>query len=925
MDPRQPSAPGPEHWAKLSELFEKLLDSTDPERELSAIADPALREAAAELWRHHRAAVGESFLDRPLELEAVPVFESGQLLLGRFEIRRLAGVGGMGEVYLAFDRVLREETAIKTIPRLLASSPEIRERFLAEVQNARRVTHRNVCRIFELFEEGGNAFFSMEWIDGIALTEGEWTVADRRRILYETAQGLDAAHRNGIIHGDFKPSNVMIEKTGRAVVMDFGLARAFGVANPPGGVRAGTAEYMAPELLAGGEPAIASDLYAFGKVAEWLLPDERFWRALVRERPSERPMSLDPALQALGGGANRRTWIVGSVVAAGVGGYAISRIPSGAPKLAGLRRVLLNGFDCEETRRSAALVARSLMVTVLRQSARVAAVADEDLLPALRRAKLELPLRGEALERIAAQHRASHWIEARLDGAGTRVSLAMAVHRKGDPRALAEVSFSDMPSVAALAARAAAWLRKEAGESESSLASSPASFLSETPEALEYYFRAMRHYAVGEMAMAIPPLEEAVRLDPDFAQAHHILGMCLTQQGRLAEGFAALSRAMELAAALPPRERTWIEANYAMVVDDPTRAIEAGRRNVAYFPEEPRFERLLAHFHCRMGDPAAAIAHNRRSVNLAPGNDLLWGELVYNLADAGRFQEALDAYREAEAKGCRHPSLDRAAATAYLGLDDYANALRLLEAAPGTPGRLIHGAKALAGDLESALAGLKRDLFAAQSERSPIAPHQLREGLCGVAYLFGKPELAGPEVDTMADLPAYPSFGRFLRVSAFWTARFARWDAFERVGVRLGEIGRGWPTRQSAGAESYWRGLAARRAGDMEAAAEALLASDTGDAAVYALFDLAELYRRNGKLDLAEEYWRKFESRRGTLNKLWFPGLAVQGWLLRAEAARQRGDRTTARVCAKRILDRWPKNSRFGVVLSAREIYALTG
>ena len=159
-------------WEQVARLFDLLISSQNPEQVLSEEADDEVRLHAERLWRSHNRAEDEEFLEEPIDFQTAPVFESGERLLdGRFRIVRMLGAGGMGEVYLAFDERLGEQIAIKTIPRMLAASPQLRRRIVAEVQNARRVPHENVCRIYELFDQGDTVFFTMEFIDGRLLSE----------------------------------------------------------------------------------------------------------------------------------------------------------------------------------------------------------------------------------------------------------------------------------------------------------------------------------------------------------------------------------------------------------------------------------------------------------------------------------------------------------------------------------------------------------------------------------------------------------------------------------------------------------------------------------------------------------------------------------------------------------------------------------
>ena len=201
-------------WNKIVELFDRLVESADADTISTEEHDVHVRESALRLWRHHRASANEKFLESPLDVGLLPVFRNTQVLLNRFEVERALGQGGMGEVYLAYDRTLGEYVALKTIGRYLATSEALKQRFITEVQSARRVTHPNVCRIHELFQESKIPFFAMEYLNGRLLGEllktGPLPAATAKTLVTQMAEGLYAAHENGVIHGDFKPANVMV-------------------------------------------------------------------------------------------------------------------------------------------------------------------------------------------------------------------------------------------------------------------------------------------------------------------------------------------------------------------------------------------------------------------------------------------------------------------------------------------------------------------------------------------------------------------------------------------------------------------------------------------------------------------------------------------------------------------------------------------
>ena len=201
----------------------------------------------------------------------------GELLSGRYELLQLLGEGGMGAVYKARDLELEREVALKVIRPEMAEHPEILQRFKQELILARQVTDRNVIRIFDIGEAGKTKFITMEYLEGENLNQilserGKLEVAEAVGIMEQVACGLAAAHREGIIHRDLKPGNIMRDKNGRVVVMDFGLARTFsGDGMTRAGAMLGTIEYMSPEQAQGMELKASSDIFTFGLILYELL------------------------------------------------------------------------------------------------------------------------------------------------------------------------------------------------------------------------------------------------------------------------------------------------------------------------------------------------------------------------------------------------------------------------------------------------------------------------------------------------------------------------------------------------------------------------------------------------------------------------------------------------------------------------------
>ena len=243
-------------------------------------------------------------------------FSAGDVVATRYKIERLIGSGGTGEVYEALDTALGGSVALKALKPSVAGSAIQLERFRREIQNARKVTHPNVCRIFDMGIQNGSGrdrfFLTMELLAGITLADriergALYTTEEALPIAVQIADGLDAAHAAGVIHRDLKPGNIMLlpPPTGRfaqrAVITDFGLA----LSEEQSDMRltetdelVGTPEYMAPEQAEPGPATPATDVYAFGLILyEMLSQRQPFETAgtalatvLVRRRSPPRPL-----------------------------------------------------------------------------------------------------------------------------------------------------------------------------------------------------------------------------------------------------------------------------------------------------------------------------------------------------------------------------------------------------------------------------------------------------------------------------------------------------------------------------------------------------------------------------------------------------------------------------------------------------------
>jgi serine/threonine protein kinase/Tfp pilus assembly protein PilF len=196
----------------------------------------------------------------------------GTTFAGRYEFIEELGRGGMGKVYKVFDKKINDEVAIKILKPEISDDEKIIERFSNELKLARKIVHKNVGRMYDINDDGGTHFITMEYVPGEDLKSfikrvGHLPAGKSISIAKQVCEGLVEAHRLGVIHRDLKPSNIMIDLEGNARIMDFGIARSLktkGLTST--GVIVGTPEYMSPEQVEGKEIDRRSDIYSLGVI-----------------------------------------------------------------------------------------------------------------------------------------------------------------------------------------------------------------------------------------------------------------------------------------------------------------------------------------------------------------------------------------------------------------------------------------------------------------------------------------------------------------------------------------------------------------------------------------------------------------------------------------------------------------------------------
>ena len=343
----------PDRWRRIDELFEAALERDRGERsaflDKACVGDPGLRREVEKMLKFDEQA--EEFIEIPVFDVAAKLitgqakmplsgsvddskketvrrawslstsdsiddarFIPGHVLSERYRIVGLLGRGGMGEVYRADDLKLKQPVALKFLPESLSANGAALARFYQEVSVARQISHRHVCRVYDVGDSSGQHFISMEFVRGEELASllkriGHLPRDKAIEVARQVCAGLAAIHEKGVLHRDLKPANVMIDERGDVRITDFGIAA---LAEQISGREAmmGTPAYMSPEQLEGRELTIKSDLYSLGLVLYEVFTGKKAFEAsslpeLIRLRqsnttptnPSELVADLDPLVE----------------------------------------------------------------------------------------------------------------------------------------------------------------------------------------------------------------------------------------------------------------------------------------------------------------------------------------------------------------------------------------------------------------------------------------------------------------------------------------------------------------------------------------------------------------------------------------------------------------------------------------------------
>lgn len=616
-------------------------------------------------------AVGERFLSVSDLIDPMnssePRFKPGETLSDRFVVVRFIAQGGMGEVYEVEDSFLQgTHVALKTILPHAATNPAMQRRFEHEVLLARKVTHANLCPIYDIFHckepAPSFSFLTMKLLSGETLAaklmRSDALPADEAMtICTEMMSGIAAIHAAGVIHGDIKPNNVIVEGLGTTLhiwITDFGLARLHesAVSIASNSMRAGTPGYLAPELLTGHSPSQASDIFALGVLIHETFTGEKpntfdsvaarlrakgaspEFAQIVSDFLAEDPQRrcnafaqaqrfLDPRSRTT---ATRRwQWlaIVSIVILAILVGIAL-RGKLGNHAASPPMSVIVTEFENRTENSAFDQTPRELISAALSQSPQVSVFPLSQIPDVLR--MMQMPETAAVNEQVGDEICTREGLQSVIAGSisklgGSYLLLVRVLNCNGDSITSTEKTFSGPEQLPATIDDIAAKIRHKWGESRAAIrqASQPLALVtSSSLEAVKLYSSGKQQLYLGNFARAANLFKSAVDIDDNFAMAHEYLAIAYVHSADYDRAGKEFARAVRLSDRVTEKEREKILADSALFKYDIPKAMSHYQTLAALSPDDPAVHMNLAE--CYRDDFRfdLAISEANKAVAISP-------------------------------------------------------------------------------------------------------------------------------------------------------------------------------------------------------------------------------------------------------------------------------------------------------------------
>lgn len=627
--------------------------------------------------------------------------EPGAIVGGRYEILRILGEGGMGAVYEARDREVDRIVALKVVRSALAGNPEILRMFKQELVLARQVTHRNVVRIYDLGMADDLRFITMEFVEGQDLKylirkHGKLSAEQAAAIMVQVCEGLDAAHKENVVHRDLKPQNIMVDAQGRVYVMDFGLAHSTGSGGTEGRLL-GTPDYMSPEQARREEVDARSDLFTCGLILYEMLTGELPFAASDLRRTLENrisgkavplsekgpkiPKTLSDITSRLMATAREERYQTAAEVIYDLQVWRGVIVPGNAKvwrrvsigtaaavvALAGVTFAIWQRQPAPAIKPMTTLIADfknntgDAVFNGTLESTLKLALEGASFISAYDRTRMRDlglkapsgPLDEAQAQQIAANQGLNLVISGAVDRRGAEYRLAVRAIQPITGKVVAESSrnASSREQVLATVTRLGASVRKALGDSTSESAQrlSMETLTSTSLEAVHEYAEGLNALSAGKFAESQQHLTKATSLDPNFGMAYTVMASAARNMGHPQEAEKDIQEALKHIDRMTERERFRTRGFLYYLKGDHQKCIDEYGSLLQRYPADSGAHTNIGVCQLRLYDVAKALENARRAAELLPKRAIyranLAMALAYNGDAQGTAREAAEALK----------------------------------------------------------------------------------------------------------------------------------------------------------------------------------------------------------------------------------------------------------------------------------------
>jgi len=671
----------PERFRQIEELYHAAREATAGERAaLLAQTDPELRRELESLFAQR---TGDEFLERPAVRNAPELLEdvtvaavAAGTCLGPYRIESKLGEGGMGEVYRAVDTRLGRAVAIKT------TREQFSARFEREARAISALNHPNVCTLHDV----GPNYLVMELVEGetLAARLKDGPLPIQAVLLYgsQIAAALVEAHGKGIIHRDLKPGNIMVGKSG-VKVLDFGLARMGQDETVTASqMIVGTPAYMAPEQREGKPADDRTDIYAFGCVLYEMLtgarvgPQRRRIRPRKLERIVNRCLEEDPGRRwqsaaklqqelAAVSPVRRKAYMAASAaavlaLAAATGYFSLHR----PPKLTVKDKIVLADFENKTGDPVFDQTLRQGLTVQLEQSPFLTLVSDQQIQQVLRfmNRPPETLLTPEVSREICERTGSTAVLEGSIKGLGSQYVLWLRARncRTGEVLAEQQEQTEGKEKVLKALSGIAIQIRTRLGESLATIQEHSTPLEQATTSSLE----ALKAYSAAKVALyahggpaAIPHLQQAIAIDPQFAMAHADLGFMSWNMGQTDLGAEQVRIAYGLRDRVSDRERRYILMLYdRQVTGNLQKELQTLESWAQTYPRDAYAPGIIAGWVAYgTGQYERGIQASEEAIRLDPSIPFPYESIAIHNLRLDRFTQAADALQRAAERNMEQP------------------------------------------------------------------------------------------------------------------------------------------------------------------------------------------------------------------------------------------------------------------------------